>query len=77
MGSANPKLRNKASGKKSKDMAKGDTATGMRVVSAVATGGKSEVKRAIKRAMKSTGGTANKRMGYKKGGEVMPKAKPC
>ena len=75
MGSANPKLRNKAGGKKSKDMAKGDAATGMRVVSAVATGGKSEVKRAIKRAMKSTGGMAKKRTMYKDGG--MTKAKPC
>ena len=63
MGSSNPKLRGKSGGKKSKDMVKGDAATGMRVVTAVATGVKSEVKRAVKRAMKSTGG--------------MVKAKPC
>ena len=75
MGSANPKLKNKAGGKKSKDMAKGDAKTGMRVVTAVATGGKSEVKRAIKRAMKSTGGKVKQRAMYKHGG--MSKAKPC
>ena len=76
MGSSNPKLRGKSGGKKSKDMTKGDAATGMRIVSAVATGGKSEVKRAIKRAVKSTGGMAKKRTMYKDGG-AMPKAKPC
>ena len=75
MGSKNPKLRNKASGTKSKDMPKGDAKTGMRIVTAAATGGKSEVKRAIKRAMKSKGGVAKKRTMYKVGG--MSKAKPC
>ena len=30
-----------------------------------------------KRVKLVKGGTANKRMAYKKGGEVMPKAKPC
>jgi hypothetical protein len=75
MGSKNPKLRNKASGTKSKDMPKGDAKTGMRIVTAVATGGKSEVKRAVKRAMKSTGGMNKKRTMYKHGG--MSKAKPC
>ena len=38
---------------------------------------KAVVKEVVKKLKKSTGGMANKRMTYVKGGEVMPKAKPC
>ena len=78
MGSKNPKLRGKPGGVKSSSMKKGDAKTGMRVVQAVASGGKSEVTRAVKKRLaKAGGGKATKRMAYGHGGEVMPKGKPC
>lgn len=70
MASKNPKLRGKSGGTKSKDMPKGSpetTAKVMRAAQAVASGGKSEVTRAVKRAMKSKGGSP--RAMYKHGGK--------
>ena len=81
MGSKNPKMRGKAGGTKAANMKKGSpktTAKVMRVAQAVASGGKSEVTRAVKKRLaKAGGGKAKKRMAYGHGGEVMPKAKPC
>ena len=78
MGSKNPKMRGKAGGTKAANMKKGDAKTGVRVVQAVASGGKSEVTRAVKKRLaKAGGGKATKRMTYGHGGEVMPKGKPC
>jgi hypothetical protein len=72
MGSKSPKLRGKSGGTKSKDMPKGSPATTakvMRVAQAVASGGKSEVTRAVKKRLgKAGGGMAKKRMAYNKGG---------
>ena len=70
MASKNPKLRGKSGGTKSKDMKKGSPATTakvMRAAQAVASGGKSEVTRAVKRAMKSKGGSPREM--YKHGGK--------
>ena len=71
-------MRGKAGGTKAANMKKGDAKTGVRVVQAVASGGKSEVTRAVKKRLtKAGGGKATKRMAYGHGGEVMPKGKPC
>ena len=70
MGSKNPKLRGKSGGTKSKDMPKGNAKGAkqfVRVAQAVASGGKSEVTRAVKRAMKSKGGSPREM--YKHGGK--------
>jgi len=90
MGSKNPKMRGKAGGTKAANMKKGDAKTGVRVVQAVASGGKSEVTRAVKKRLAKAGGgkiDGNKaaRREYAKGGYGrqklkdggMPKAKPC
>ena len=74
MGSKNPKLRGKQGGTKSKDMPKGSpetTAKVMRAAQAVASGGKSEVTRAVKKRLgKADGGMGNKkRTMYKHGGK--------
>lgn len=72
MGSKNPKLRNKPGGTKSKDMPKGNAKGAkqfVRVAQAVASGGKSEVARGLKRLAKSNGGTSNKKRNmYSHGG---------
>ena len=73
MASKNPKLRGKPGGTKSKDMPKGSpetTAKVMRAAQAVASGGKSEVTRAVKKRLgKAGGGMSNKKRAmYKHGG---------
>ena len=81
MASKNPKLRGKSGGTKAANMKKGSpetTAKVMRAAQAVASGGKSEITRAVKKRLsKVNGGKATKRMAYGHGGGVMPKAKPC
>ena len=70
MGSKNPKLRGKSGGTKSKDMPKGSpetTAKVMRAAQAVASGGKSEVTRAVKKRLAKAGGGYAEMMRKKKG----------